>query len=857
MAGPLRWFRKYEKIMLGVFGVALMVAFTFSLGVSSVDLLGQLAGTADGPGSPGGSNNAGNPVVTTWEGGEYRESDFQNLQQGRRALIGFMQASIGTARSRGGQQRGQTIPPYIGDGSLMELSILSKKAEDMGLQISDQGVVDYLTQLTDGQVTKGEFKQIWKSVTGNQSNDAQLIALLRRELLAMRYRGMMQSGAFPVSPLRFWDYYNRLERTVKAELMPIPVKDYIDDVEEPANAALVAFFDKYKHQYQYPGSPEPGFRTRERAAFSYVKFDYEQFFEAELALVTDEQVAKYYEENKEEFREQSFLEDDLTVPDVPDSKSMEDSAAAPDAPAPDAPAPEAPAPEAPAGDATSTEAPGEADQSTTAGDGTTVEGAVIEGEAVEGTASEGAVEAAPEVSESAAEAVESVVPSPQSTPTPKPQTEGTTEGTAPAEVASEIVDSLQTETAEAAEAAPVASEVSEPAATTQVTEPAAGTEATAAKSTPPVDMTESAEADADQTKTGDNETGEAKTGETEAGEKTADADTDDDEEVKKYKPIEKVTDEIKRLIARPLAQQKMDKAIGAARAKCERYFRSTKLYELQTAKKMEAKLPSPPDFSEIETPTPLVVEEVPMSDELSLAETELGQSFDVLFDGSGLQQVMFPEVAFSKSLSLNQAGIFPGSEAAQTKFLYWRTEYEAAAEPKLEDIRTTVVDAWKKEQAKELALAAAEEAAKTARESDKPLSESIPGENRTFFETNQITWLTGGNVPLDTSTMPQPTTVEGVEAGDDFYRALFSLGKGEVGVARDQGDNNAYVIRMIESGPDLDVRQAGFFENAQMIPGISYVARAENRRGLFNLYRGIMDDAKLEWKREPRGSDQQ
>ena len=718
MAGPLRWFRKYEKILLGVFGVALMIAFTFSLGVSSVDLLGQLAGTAQGPGGGGGPNDSGDPVVASWTGGDYRESDFRDLEQGRRALIAFMRQSIGTARQRGGQQRGQAIPPSVGDGSLLELAILSNKADEMGLQVSDQGILDYLTQLTDGQVTKKEFQIIWNAVTSNQSNDKQLLALLRRELLAMRYRGMMQSGAFPVSPLRFWDFYNRLERTVKAEVMPLPVENFVAEVDDPPNATLTAFFDKYKHQYTYPGSPEPGFRQRERAAFSYVKFDYEKFFEAELALVTDEQVAKYYEENKEEFREQSFLEDDLTVPDVPDSTPMDTDAGA------ESSVPETPA--APAGEAPAAPAAGEAAETVVP---------------------------------------DAVVPDPQPTPSPNPQ-----------DAAPEVVPATEVPTVTAE--AQVEKVVGETAETVQ---------------TIPTETAESSEVKAEEVKA-------EVSAEEPAADETKMADKEE-EEVTKYKPIEKVTDEIKRILARPLAQQKMDKAIRAARAKSERYFRETKLFELQTVKNEDAKAPTPPDFSDIESPTPLVVENVAICDEVALSETELSKSFDVMFDGQGLQQVLFTEVAFNKNLSLNQAGIFPSSEAAQTKYLYWRTEHEQATEPKLEDIRTAVVSAWKMQQAKDLALAAAESAAKTARESDKPLSESIPGENRTFFETNQITWLSGGNVPLDTSTIPQPTMVEGVDAGDDFYRALFSLSKGEVGVAVDQGNSNAYVIRAIESGP--------------------------------------------------------
>jgi hypothetical protein len=342
-------------------------------------------------------------------------------------MMQFTQIALSEARQRGAQPRVATVPMSNADGSLLELAVLSKKAEEMGMKINDQGVLNYLTQLTDGKLAPHEFSNIWGNMVSERVSDKQLLNMMRRELMAIRVRGMMQSGNFPVSPVRYWDYYNRMERMVSAEVMPIEVSQFVSQVSEPSQSELSDFFEKYKNQYSSPQSPEPGFRQRRKAAFGYIKLDFEKFFEVELAAVTDEQVKEYYEKNKDDFQQMSFLEDDLESGlDAPDASTG--------------------APGNPENDGT-----GSADSSEATTDDTTDgDDAAVPPAGADGTPT------GPEATEAGSEVIEEVI-KPESTPSPQPQDEAT-EGAAEAvknvveETAAIVQDGLESAAEKAVEA---------------------------------------------------------------------------------------------------------------------------------------------------------------------------------------------------------------------------------------------------------------------------------------------------------------------------------------------------------------------------------------------------------------------
>ena len=91
MASPLAAFRKYQKVLLAVFGVALMLVFTVG------GLVSQYLGA-----SPQGPSD--NPVVVSWKDGQILESEMQMHRYARNQLRQFQFAVMQEAMSRGGSQ---------------------------------------------------------------------------------------------------------------------------------------------------------------------------------------------------------------------------------------------------------------------------------------------------------------------------------------------------------------------------------------------------------------------------------------------------------------------------------------------------------------------------------------------------------------------------------------------------------------------------------------------------------------------------------------------------------------------------------------------------------------------------------
>ena len=132
---------------------------------------------------------------------------------------------------------------------------------------------------------------------------SQLFEQLRIELSAQHMRMMAGSGVFAMSPSLAWDGFNRMNRRVKAELLPLPVADFDSKVTaQPTDAQIAALYEEGKDRYASPDSPEAGFKRRRTIAFQYLKADFEKFLQEQMAAITKEQVEEYYEKNKNDFK---------------------------------------------------------------------------------------------------------------------------------------------------------------------------------------------------------------------------------------------------------------------------------------------------------------------------------------------------------------------------------------------------------------------------------------------------------------------------------------------------------------------------------------------------------------------------
>ena len=286
MAGPLDWFRKKQKLLLAVFGILLM--FTFLI-TGSVDFSGS-----------GNEGVSGESVVATWKKGEFTARELSTNRHGEAIMTNFLATIYQQGAERGGEARASVFPRSASNEGLVRKLILTTEAEKQGIRVDDEAALDYLRRLSGGTVRNNEFPQLLKAVSQGQMSDAQLMHLVKRELTAQRFITLALSGIIPATPVASWDFYNRLERQVSAEMLPIDVDDFVAEITDPSDEEIADFFDEYKDRHSSPMDPEPGFNQRKKLAFQYVCANYSELLTAVESDVSDEEIAEFYELNKDD-----------------------------------------------------------------------------------------------------------------------------------------------------------------------------------------------------------------------------------------------------------------------------------------------------------------------------------------------------------------------------------------------------------------------------------------------------------------------------------------------------------------------------------------------------------------------------
>lgn len=305
MSNPLAAFRKYQKAMLAVAAVGAMLAF---------GILPVISQKLDSSGGGSGAKQQ-NPVVASWNGGELRESDLQNHIGRRQLLVNFQQAVQMQAAERGVEPRPGIIPRNVGEGNIIETFMLAKQAEQQGIVVSDEAVIQHLQgQLAGGTMTGNELAKTLELATQKRISQSQLIEGYKLELAAHRMRVLANGGAFTgniadnaATPAQALDYFKRLNRRMEAEVLELPVEDYVSQVQdEPSDAEVKELYEEYKNQLKSPAFPEPGFREPLRISIDWLKADFPEILDREIAKLTEEELRDYYEKNKESFTKLSL-----------------------------------------------------------------------------------------------------------------------------------------------------------------------------------------------------------------------------------------------------------------------------------------------------------------------------------------------------------------------------------------------------------------------------------------------------------------------------------------------------------------------------------------------------------------------
>lgn len=176
--------------------------------------------------------------------------------------------------------------------------ILADYADSLNIVVTDQTITDYLNSLTKNELSKEVFKEACKQVgmTGSRVYQA-----LRPQLKAM----MVTEFLYPQvneTPEALWETYLKTAITQELQVVPVVAEDFLPEVGEVTEAKAREIFEQFKMnspgQIQ-PGSP--GFLAPRKFELEYIKADY-LAAETEVAEVTDAEIEKFYEENKENYR---------------------------------------------------------------------------------------------------------------------------------------------------------------------------------------------------------------------------------------------------------------------------------------------------------------------------------------------------------------------------------------------------------------------------------------------------------------------------------------------------------------------------------------------------------------------------
>ncbi len=836
MASPFSIFRKRQKLFLAIAGVGAMGAFIF------LPIMGRMMRS--------GSGGARAVVVTKY--GTVGEREMDVLIQQRQISNTFFEQLLRhtlSALARNGQlndqnlnrfaqfkqgellREGLLLPPS--ETSVVQGMVAARRAEELGLTVSNERINRLILRVSQDVVTREEISGILRSMNIRIS-EQQLFDIIRPELLANDLLYFISSGTQTnTTPAQRWDYFLRSRRKTTAELVAVNVDDFLDQVPDPSEKELLAYFNAHKEEYPRADSPEPGFRQPERRAFEYFKAEFEHFYDEDA--ITDEEVAEYYEANKKNYPYRGL------APDVIDTEAADQGE-----PDPEESTDEEASSEDAKGDAPETkEMP--ADESSDESESPSTEDKPEPSEEEPAEEEPSAEEPNDDDGDSpAAEEPESSEPSANEDQASVAHPAGSLRNLLNTALAGALF--LQGEEAESEdETDPVPTEADTPA-------------------NADADDSGTPEADADAVASDTDESG---------GETSEEEPLSEDKPIvpslslrdlsvdyllprvisqganPEYDPLWRVAESIRETLAREKTSDLMTAALTPLRQKMQSY--STNRLEWEVAVEDNRDLSEPPrlDFAAmavgvdgVTAESTGIVSAQQLVDNWDLGNTNVFNSTGQTI-GSTVEQAYGNTPDFSAAMARDSDG---------NEYLYWIVDKREAKIPTLDEVHDEVLLSWKRKEAEVLARKHAESLADVARDPKfSSLAQAFADKTEIeVVDTGLFSWLTSGDVPMTFGGgQLRLSEIPGVDRmGNDFMRGVFSLAPQSVGVFFDKPRTAAYVVRVGEFTPDEFVlRQQFLAAPYTLYQNAGRIDRQETQRRWFD---NLLAEADLKWEREPR-----
>jgi hypothetical protein len=716
--------------------------------------------------------------------------------------------------------------------------LMRRKADEMGITISDRVVTEYIRELTGDKMTADLFRDIRTQL---QVSESRLLDALREELKAKQafrllypeqYRmlyepplpgqlppdiyGMFfpdhahvltQESTVPLPPEAYWDFHRKLNVQQSVEVAGIPLSSFIDADADPPEAELLELFAEYRSNFPNITSEgrrdegRPGFMQPRRVRAGYLEAVYDDI-EFLMPEPTEEEIKERYEQ---EYKRAMPIDDDgplLPELDLPDAAPDGSAPALPESPsaeeaAPDA-APSSESPQPDDGDAPRSDDAPKPDGDSEPGDTPKQEDA-------------------PKPEDPSDDAPPSDPETPDSTFLNRP---GRLQQVA-------FLEQEESDEPSSADAKPEPEE-------SPKDQPADATPAedSPAKETPG-DAPEATSPAADKS---DSEPPAEKPSEEDPPSPEKPAEEKPSEEAPGTTPPPAPDSEI-RPLDDDLSMEIRDELL---RERTQRRIRELTEQAFNEMNRLALNMQYEPDSPEHVTLDQAreQLERFAEENGLIYLETPL-LSYDELLDsedfGIGLAQTTLggrrrvADVLFQTAPS-DLYRVFQAEDPATgSGFACWKLEdREAYAPETLDDplVRDQVIETWRRLQALPKAEARAEDVAELVRDREEPMAELLADVTRTgkeddllleVRETGRFSWLSRSTAPqTDMFQEPpiRPTVIPGLEdVGERFFETVVNeLQVGEVGIAPNEDGSVLYVVRVQERFPADEEDQQRLYE---------------------------------------------
>lgn len=721
MATTFKALRQYEKIGLIILGVVVMVVFT----------MGDFFSYSNRSGNDGGGVASGATYVT-WKDGSLTKGQIEQLVNDHRAVIDVEQEifqQISLDKKNPAQPKVQPIMA-ASDGELINRYIFSTYASNMGLQVDDETVRNFLKKLSGDRMGMSEIKKVLDDVIGDTPEArTRFFAWMRRELASKAVERMILSAQSGVAPDGAWEQFKMMMQRAEIQFLPLNTTKYMDKVkDQPSPAELKSLYEELKKKFRAFDRPDNGLTRPEELAFEWVKANINSYLQEEKKKITEDQVKEYYEKNKNSYKKpkkppvqppKTETEPETNPEGAPDpakgeTKPEGDKPAAQEKE--DAPAdPNVPKPEA----------------------GETKENKEKPAEKPSGEPSS--------------------EPAKPADPADTPKPEKPAENPKDADDENSLV-SLITQDPPAKEQEPAKPAGDQPAAQEKKPDPAASGQSTPEKE----QKDKPADAPASQEKPAEDA---AKPVGDKAAQETPAAEEDE------FEPLEKVADNIRRDLASKPAEDRFNKALKDAEAELNALWKKVTLGEGKVNQEELRRF----DLKNFAEKYLFTYGTIPLSPpDKVLKQQAIGK-----FPG-------FVEQAFfvDKSLLYEPRTIKGNQFLTDEAYIYWRTEQKDLYEPKFEECEEELRTAYEYRKAKEIAREDAKNKAAEVK-AGKSLKETFPKEE--VFVTGQFSYKT----PFSRGVGEIP---EIPGAGENFLSEVFKLKPGQVKEIPLADESEFYVV---------------------------------------------------------------